>query len=120
MAWFQFGKKDSDKVAKQAPLESVEAMRQRAKHRLIGTVILLLAGVIGFPFLFDSQPRPVLVDVPIEIPGKDKVKPLAMPPALGASVGTPAPAARVDDSASLAGKEEILPSKPAASAVDIA
>ena len=82
MAWFKFGNKfgskDGDKVrTQQAPVQSVEAMRQRAKHRLIGTVVLVLAGVVGFPMLFDSQPRPVLVDVPIDIPDKTKVKPLA-------------------------------------------
>ena len=111
MAWFKFGNKfgskDGDKVrTQQAPVQSVEAMRQRAKHRLIGTVVLVLAGVVGFPMLFDSQPRPVLVDVPIDIPDKTKVKPLASPPAAGP---TAAPAARVDASASLGGKEEIVP-----------
>ncbi len=111
MAWFKFGNKfgskDGDKVrTQQAPVQSVEAMRQRAKHRLIGTVVLVLAGVVGFPMLFDSQPRPVLVDVPIDIPDKTKVKPLASPPAAGPAA---APAARVDASASLGGKEEIVP-----------
>ena len=111
MAWFKFGNKfgskDGDKVrTQQAPVQSVEAMRQRAKHRLIGTVVLVLAGVVGFPMLFDSQPRPVLVDVPIDIPDKTKVKPLATPPAAGPAA---APAARVDASASLGGKEEIVP-----------
>ena len=113
MAWFKFGNKfgskDGDKVrAKQAPVQSVETMRQRAKHRLIGTVVLVLAGVVGFPMLFDSQPRPVSVDVPIDIPDKTKVKPLASPPAAGP---TAAPAARVDASASLGGTEEIMPPK---------
>ena len=43
-------------------------MRKRAKHRLIGAAVLVLAGVIGFPLLFDNQPRPISVDIPIEIP----------------------------------------------------
>ena len=63
------------------PAESIEAMRRRARHRLLGAAVLVLVGVIGFPLLFDTQPRPVPVDIPIEIPDRDKVKPLAVPAA---------------------------------------
>jgi DedD protein len=41
--------------------------------------VLVLLGVIGFPLLFDKQPRPVAVDLPIDIPDKNKAKPLAIP-----------------------------------------
>ena len=51
-------------------------MRRRARHRLIGAVVLVLIGVIGFPLLFDTQPRPIAVDIPIEIPDRNKAKPL--------------------------------------------
>lgn len=57
--------------------ESVDAARKRARHRLIGAALLVLAGVIGFPLLFDTQPRPIAVDIPIEIPDKNKVRPMA-------------------------------------------
>jgi len=67
------------------PAESVETMRRRARHRLLGAAVLVLLGVIGFPLLFDTQPRPVSVDIPIEIPDRNKVKPLTVP-------ATPAPA----------------------------
>jgi DedD protein len=66
------------------PAESVESMRRRARHRLLGAAVLVLLGVIGFPLLFDTQPRPVSVDIPIEIPDRNKVKPLPVP-------ATPAP-----------------------------
>ncbi len=69
-----------------APAESVEAMRRRARHRLLGAAVLVLVGVVGFPLLFDTQPRPISVDIPIEIPDRAKVKPLALP-------STPAPVA---------------------------
>lgn len=59
--------------------ESVEVIRKRAKHRLIGAVVLVLAGVVGFPLLFDTQPRPIAMDIPIEIPAKNSVKPLVIP-----------------------------------------
>ncbi len=38
--------------------ESVDDMRRRARHRLIGAAVLVALGVIGFPILFDTQPRP--------------------------------------------------------------
>ncbi len=116
MAWFKFGKQD-DKVRTSGPTESVDAMRKRALMRLIGSAVLVLGAVVGFPLLFDSQPRSVPVDIPIDIPDKAKVKPLPPPVPLsgGAPLATtPAPAARVEDTASLSGKEEIV--KPAKSA----
>ncbi|MBB1599432.1 SPOR domain-containing protein [Variovorax sp. UMC13] len=76
-----------------APAESVDAMRRRARHRLLGAAVLVLVGVIGFPLLFDTQPRPVAVDIPIEIPDRNKVAPLPAPVAPAAPVAqAPAPA----------------------------
>jgi DedD protein len=46
---------------------------------LIGAGVLVLIGVVGFPLLFDTQPRPIAVDIPIEIPDRNKVKPLPLP-----------------------------------------
>jgi DedD protein len=108
MAWFKFGKQDASAV-QDAPVETVETMRTRAKRRLIGALVLVVTAVVGFPLLFQTQPRPALVDVPIEIPDKAKVKPLPAPPA---APSVPAAAAKVDDKASLAGKEEIVSPAP--------
>lgn len=76
MAFFKFRKGGEDQSAATPQPESIEAMRRRAKHRLLGAAVLVLAGVVGFPILFDRQPRPISVDMPIEIPDKTKVKPL--------------------------------------------
>ncbi|MDM0018169.1 SPOR domain-containing protein [Variovorax saccharolyticus] len=95
MAFFKFrargpqGNEGRSTVAA-APAESIEAMRRRARHRLLGAAVLVLIGVIGFPLLFDTQPRPISVDIPIEIPDRNKAKPLALP-------ATPAPAAPAAD-----------------------
>jgi DedD protein len=116
MAWFKFGKQDAP-LAQDAPVETVETMRSRAKRRLMGALVLVVIAVVGFPMLFETQPRPVLVDVPIEIPDKNKVKPLHPPTALPTA---PAAAAKVDDKASLGGKEEIVsPAPPAAPAATL-
>ena len=61
------------------PAESVEVIRKRARHRLMGSVILVLGAVVGLPLLFDSQPRPVAIDTPIVIPDRNQVAPLASP-----------------------------------------
>jgi DedD protein len=111
MAWFKFGKQDA-RTQHDAPavsLETVETMRTRAKRRLMGALVLVITAVVGFPLLFETQPRPALVDVPIEIPDKTSVKPLTVPPALN-SRSVPATAAKVDDKSSLGGQEEIVTS----------
>ena len=59
-----------------APAESVEVIRKRARHRLMGSVVLVLGAVVGLPLLFDSQPRPVAIDTPIVIPDRNQISPL--------------------------------------------
>jgi DedD protein len=98
--------------------ESVEAMRRRARHRLIGAAVLVLAAVIGFPLLFDTQPRPVAVDVPISIPDRNKARPLtipATPPETAPRATSPSTASagvsgQVTPAASLDAKEEMVSS----------
>ena len=107
--------------------ESIEVMRRRARHRLIGAAVLVVVGVIGFPLLFDTQPRPIPVDIPIEIPDRNKVAPLVVPapvadapaakpaapatpePAPTAAVQRPAPS-RTAAANGLAEGEELVPS----------
>ena len=62
--------------------ESIELVRRRARHRLMGAVVLVLLAVVGFPLLFDTQPRPVAVDTPILIPDRPSSAPLKVTPAL--------------------------------------
>ncbi|VTU27410.1 cell division protein DedD [Variovorax sp. PBS-H4] len=107
------------------PAESIEAMRRRARHRLVGAAVLVLVGVVGFPLLFDTQPRPVSVDIPIEIPDRNKTKPLPLPAAPAPSTSNAAPPASPPLAARSAGGEmitemadgtEVPVSKPAPSA----
>jgi DedD protein len=50
--------------------------KKRARRRLVGAVALVLAAVIGLPMILDSEPKPLASDIAIEIPSKDKVKPM--------------------------------------------
>ncbi len=84
----------------------VQAARTQARRRLVGAVVLLLIGVVGFPVLFETQPRPLPIDTPIEAPRRDSVAsgltgkdvaptPSQPPPVLPADAGvetTPSPA----------------------------
>ncbi|HQR86223.1 MAG: hypothetical protein B7Y59_02600 [Burkholderiales bacterium 35-55-47] len=81
------------------PAESVDALRRRARHRLIGASVLVVLGVVGFPLLFDTQPRPVSVDIAVDIPDRASAKPLV-------DTSTPKP---LSASAGLDAKEEVVP-----------
>lgn len=114
MAFFKFRKNGDEQSGPTPAPESLDALRKRARHRLMGASALVLLGVVGFPLLFDSQPRPVAVDIAIDIPDKAKAPALTAPPASapvvpvvaaaseavpGARASTPAPAASVPASA---------------------
>lgn len=84
------------------PTAAVEAARVQARRRLVGALVLLLAGIVGFPLLFETQPRPVALDMPIQTPGGGAQVP---PPAL------PAPAT--------AQRQPLPPSVQAAAEVEV-
>lgn len=65
--------------------DPVQVARSRARRRLIGAAVLLGVGVVGFPLLFETQPRPIPVDIPIEIPRKEGAPSLPLPPPRTAS-----------------------------------
>jgi DedD protein len=132
-------KKGEDQApTKNVPIDSIETLRTRARQRLIGAVVLVALGIVAFTLLFDSQPRPIPVDIQITMPDKDKpdstvtatipasATPVTAAPATSSTpqVATPpapaipsaaAPAAAataaVQASASLSAKEEIVAPK---------
>ncbi len=75
------GDADGGAAASSAPVDGVQKVRTRTRRRLIGAVVLVTVGVIGFPLLFESQPRPIPVDIPIEIPSQDTAPALVLPAA---------------------------------------
>ena len=90
MAFFKFRLSRSDRSSSVADsdssAENVEAVRRRARYRLIGSVVLVTTAVVGFPLLFDTQPRPVSMDTPIVIPSRQvaQVESVVAPPQLPA------------------------------------
>lgn len=63
---------------------AVQQARTRARRRLIGALVLLAIGVVVFPMVFETQPRPLPRDIPIELP-KREVAAAARSPATEAS-----------------------------------
>lgn len=62
---------------------TLETVRRQARYRLVGAAVLVLVGVVVFPLIFDTQPRPVAVDTPIIVPDRHTAPSLsaALPPA---------------------------------------
>ena len=123
MAFFKFrwpGRKGQDdtKAARSRRMpqaESAAVLRRRARHRLIGATVLVALGVIGFPMLFDTQPRPIPVDIPISIPDRNKTPALVLPGNRAAAEAEAEAAGKLPTPAASAGLdegEEIVSSAP--------
>lgn len=118
MAFFKFrvpGQADPDapvaEVAVSSATENIDIVRRRARHRLIGAVVLVLVAVLGFPLLFDTQPRPVAVDTPIVIPDRHATPalvPAAPAPALAAAPTASVPAKPLPVQTGLDDREEVV------------
>ena len=121
--------------AEQPPLSAsdVEATRVRARRRLIGMVVLVGAGIIGFPWLFETQPRPMshdvqmvragdategrgeggatgkvaMIQVPVEVPAPEDVRPA--PPEAEEEIVSTAPPVRATPAAPQADQPEPKP-----------
>lgn len=94
MGLMSFFKRGTDKPAAKPVADSADAVQQlrlRARRRLIGAAVLVLIGVIGFPLVFETQPRPIPVDLPIDIPRKETATPLQIPAAPASQLVAAAP-----------------------------
>ena len=122
MAFFKFRKNGAEQSGPTPAPESLEVLRKRARHRLIGAAALVLLGVVGFPMLFDSQPRPVAVDIAIDIPDKAKAAPLSAAPASAAPAAPASESAPISDAtappATAAKQVLAVPPAPAVATVE--
>ena len=115
MAFFKFrfpGQSTPAEAVTTGPNENIEVVRRRARHRLIGALVLVLVAVVGFPMLFDTQPRPVAVDTPIVIPDRQNTAPLAsqapVPEAQAPAKPLLAPAEALPPQAGLDPREQVV------------
>jgi DedD protein len=92
----------------------VQQARIRARRRLLGAAVLLVVGVITFPLLFETQPRPIPLDVPIEMARKEG--PAAVPASPRPAKPVVVPPIAIDPNANVAAETPAVPaSTPAAS-----
>ena len=78
---------------------AVTAARRRARQRLVGALLLLAAGIVGFPLLFETQPRPLPADTPIRLAQRDAGTVRAWPQASEAAGAPSAPPVEAVDAA---------------------
>ncbi|AQV94985.1 sporulation protein [Cupriavidus necator] len=89
--------------------------KQRARRRLIGAVVLMVAAVIVLPIVFETKPRPVSEDVSVKVTGGQGAQKPRVEPRKADPLPPAAPAARNDAAAALdAGEEIVNPPKPTA------
>ena len=91
----------------------VAAARTRARQRLVGALVLLLVGVIGFPVLFETKPRPLPLDIPIQVGLREGGEATPVP----ATTSRPLPVTSVPADAGSEVVPAPLAGSPAASAV---
>jgi DedD protein len=100
---------------------TIAAARTQARRRLVGAVVLLTVGVIGFPLLFETQPRPLPRDTPIVLSAEAQAAraaaspsaPLPMVPAdAGVEPVTSGPAAATASQPAAGAQASVQPSAP--------
>lgn len=108
LSFFQRRNGVSEASAATTSGDEIAAARSRARRRLVGAAVLVMIGVIAFPLVFETQPRPIPVDIPIEIPRKEAAPGLPMPP--------PRPAR----APALPSREEVITETPADAGKEVA
>ena len=115
-------KKSARSGAKAGAADDVQVLRIRARRRLIGAAVLVAAGVVGFPLIFETQPRPIPVDLPIDIPRKETAPPLVVPTreplSQGDAASMPAPTPQVTQAPVALPAESKVADKPVEKALD--
>lgn len=93
MGLFSFLRRDRKAVTDKTPrgrrvgdLPSADIVRTQARRRLVGAAVLVVAAVLVLPWVFDSKPRPVPVDISIDVPKRDLSVALPDPPPARAPV----------------------------------
>ncbi|MCE2917838.1 MAG: SPOR domain-containing protein [Rubrivivax sp.] len=99
----------------------VAQARTQARRRLIGAVVLLVAAVVAFPLVFDTQPRPLPREVAVLAPHASApvsalpapVKPAPAPEDAGIESGRPSDARPASAAAALPSASTAAATRPA-------
>jgi len=95
--------------------QSMDSLRQQARHRLIGATVLVVIAVIGFALVFDTKPREVAADIRIDMPERESARashPTAVPvPDKQALESPPASQVFVSDADKTVSENTVVPDK---------
>ncbi len=94
--------------------QSEEVLRLRARRRLIGAVALVLTGVVVFPLIFETQPKPISSNISLVIPPQGAASSVAAPVAPSAGGSGAAAAAPTTGSHPAAQSAPVAPAPQAA------
>lgn len=109
ISFFQRNRQDRERPgAVSADPNQVELVRARARRRLIGAAVLVMAAVVGLPMLLDTTPRQLPANIAVDIGRRDAA----------GNVQYPAQATHPDSAVAPAAVTQAVPSvKPDASRV---
>lgn len=72
ISFFQSNRQDRERPgAVSADPNQVELVRARARRRLIGAAVLVMAAVVGLPMLLDTTPRQLPANIAVDIGRRD-------------------------------------------------
>ena len=110
-------------VLSRDPAALVEEVRTRARRRLIGAVVLVAIGIVGFPLVFETKPRPIPVDIAIELTRNDSasvqsavIRPTGSTPPASSTTGTPAGTPIITETRAEPVRDLTVPSRAASAA----
>lgn len=121
MGLFSFLRRDRSSTSDMAPrgrragdLPSADVVRTQARRRLIGAAVLVMVAVLVLPWVFDSKPRPLPVNIPIEVPRRDLTVALPEPPPARRDDPAAAPPVQAVEAAPAASAAPLPPAAPVA------
>ena len=79
MAWFKRNKANDAPFSSVTAAPNLQDLKRKARNRLIGMLVLVLAAIITFAFLLDSQPRPGEREIVYEIPDRGEQISVSVP-----------------------------------------
>ena len=79
MAWFKRNKANDAPFSSVTAAPNLQDLKRKARNRLIGMLVLVLAAIITFAFLLDSQPRPGEREIVYEIPERGEQVSVSVP-----------------------------------------
>ncbi len=109
------GKDDARAAAAAQPdpqAQSEETLRVRARRRLIGAVALVLTGVVVFPLIFETQPKPVASSMSLVIPSQTSASIMPAPAGSVPVVDAKAAAAVAESAPKSASESQAAAPKP--------